>query len=73
MTIFVDMISLRKLVDRECHADIDSTAIRWNAPAASNPDGPYRAIEIVADISQLCATIDDSATLKSRNAIRALT
>jgi hypothetical protein len=49
----------------------------WGRQYASNPDGPYRVIEIVAligrNVGQLCATIDDSAALRSRNAMRALT
>ena len=58
--------------------DAQSTATKKAGPSdASNPNGPYRVIEIVAgdcgSVGQLCATSDDSAGTRSRNAIRALT
>jgi len=64
-TTFVDAISLRKFVDREAHSDAQSTTKKVGPLDASNPNGPYRVIEILAgdfgSVGQLCATIDDNA------------
>jgi hypothetical protein len=61
-TVFINAISLGKLIEWETQYDALSTAKKTGPSNASSLNGPYRVIEIVAvyPVSHY-ATIDDSA------------
>jgi hypothetical protein len=73
-TIFVDAISLGEFVDGKSHVIFNLAAIKVGPSDASNPESPYRVIEIVA-VHQptLARRFDDNAPGKGRNAIPTLT